>query len=114
MAKNKFSGMGGGGNMNNMLKQAQKMQQEMERIQQELEQRVVEATSGGGAVSVTVTGKKEVKAVKISPDAIDPDDVEMLEDLLLVAVNDALSKADEMMTSEMGKLTGGINIPGLF
>lgn len=113
MAKNKFSGMGGG-NMNNMLRQAQKMQQQMEQMQSELEQRTVEASSGGGAVTVTVSGKKDIKAIKISPDVIDADDVEMLEDLLLVAVNDALSKADEMMSSEMGKITGGLNIPGLF
>ncbi len=100
--------------MNNMLRQAQKMQQQMEQMQSELEQRTVEASSGGGAVTVTVSGKKDIKAIKISPDVIDADDVEMLEDLLLVAVNDALSKADEMMSSEMGKITGGLNIPGLF
>lgn len=112
MAKNRFPGMGG--NINNMLKQAQKMQKQMEQMQAELEEKTVEATSGGGAVTVVVSGKKEVKSIKISPDAIDLDDVEMLEDLILVAVNDALSKADEMMASEMGKITGGLNIPGLF
>ncbi|MDD3765916.1 MAG: YbaB/EbfC family nucleoid-associated protein [Eubacteriales bacterium] len=112
MAKNKFPGMGG--NINNMLKQAQKMQKQMEQMQAELEEKTVEATSGGGAVTVVVTGKKEVSSIKISPDAIDLDDVEMLEDLILVAVNDALSKVDEMTATEMGKITGGFNVPGLF
>lgn len=112
MAKNKFSGMGG--NMNNMLKQAQKMQQKMEDMQQELEQRVIEASAGGGAVTVEITGKKEVKSIKLSPDAVDPDDIEMLEDMIMAAVNEGLSKAEAMMTNEMGKITGGMNIPGLF
>ena len=113
MAKNKFSGMGGG-NMNNMLKQAQRMQQQMEKMQEELEEKTVEGTAGGGVVTAVVTGKKEVKSIKISPDVVDPDDIEMLEDLILIAINDAISKAEEMMSSEMGKITGGINIPGLF
>ena len=114
MAKNKFGGMGGMGNMNNMLKQAQKMQADMEKMQAELDEKTVEATSGGGAVTVTVTGKKELTSIKISPAACDPDDVEMLEDLIMVAVNDAIKKAEEMTSSEMGKITGGMNIPGLF
>jgi DNA-binding YbaB/EbfC family protein len=112
MAKNKFSGMGA--NMNSMLRQAQKMQQQMASMQEELEQRILEAASGGGAVVVTMSGKKELKSVKINPEAVDPDDIQMLEDMILVAVNDAISKVDEMMASEMGKITGGLNIPGLF
>ena len=112
MGKGKFQGMGGMGNMNNMIRQAQKMQKDMEKMQEDLESKVVEATSGGGAVTVTVSGKKELLSVKISPDACDPDDVEMLEDLILVAVNDAMKKSDEMSAAEMSKITGGMNIPG--
>ena len=114
MAKNKFNGMGGMPNMNSMIKQAQKMQAEMEKMQNELTEAKFEATSGGGAVSVVVSGKKELLEVKISPDACDPDDVEMLQDLILVAVNDAMKKADDASASQMGKITGGMNIPGLF
>ena len=116
MAKHKFNGMGGGmmPNMNNMIKQAQKMQAEMEKMQAELEETKFEATAGGGAVAVAVSGKKELLSVTISPDACDPDDVEMLQDLIIVAVNDAMKKADEASASQMGKITGGMNIPGLF
>lgn len=116
MAKGKYPRMGGniGGGMNNMLKQVQKMQQEMARLQEELEERTVEASAGGGAVTVKVTGKKELQEIKIDPEVIDPDDKEMLEDLVLAAVNEALKKAEEMVSSEMGKITGGMNIPGLF
>jgi DNA-binding YbaB/EbfC family protein len=110
MAKGKFPGMG---SMGNMMKQVQKMQQDMARLQAELEQRTVESSAGGGMVSVVVSGKKELKKIKINPAAIDPDDVEMLEDLVMAAVNEGLRKADEMVTSEMAKLTGGLNIPGL-
>ncbi|NLB81706.1 MAG: YbaB/EbfC family nucleoid-associated protein [Clostridiaceae bacterium] len=112
MAKNKYPKMGG--NMNDMLKQAQKMQQQMESIQQDVENRLVEASAGGGAVTVTMNGKKEVKSIKIDPDIIETEDIEMLEDIVMAAVNEAISKANEMMTGEMGKLTGGINLPGLF
>lgn len=108
------SGMNTNKNMNSVIKQAQKMQEEMERVQEELEDKTVEATSGGGAVSVVVSGKKEVISLKISPDAVDPDDVETLEDLVMVAVNDAIKKADEMMAEGMSAVTGGLNIPGLF
>ena len=108
------SGMNTNKNMNSVIKQAQKMQEEMERVQEELEDKTVEATSGGGAVSVVVCGKKEVISLKISPDAVDPDDVETLEDLVMVAVNDAIKKADEMMAEGMSAVTGGLNIPGLF
>lgn len=106
-------GAGGGGNMNNMIKQAQKMQQDMARVQEELEQKLVEASSGGGMVTVKATGKKQITDIIIKPEAVDPDDIEMLQDLILVAVNDAINKADEMVQGEMGKITGGMNIPGL-
>ena len=101
-------GIGGGPqDLNSMLKQAQKMQKEMEKLQAELEERTVEASAGGGAVTVVVSGKKELKEISIKPEVVDPDDVEMLQDLVLAAVNEALRKADEMVSSEMAKLTGG-------
>ena len=110
-----FPGAGGGmGNMNQMLKQAQKMQQDMAKLQEELEERIIEASAGGGAVTVIASGKKEIQEIKINPEVVDADDVEMLEDLVLAAVNEALRKAEEMVSSEMGKLTGGMNIPGMF
>ena len=99
--------------MGNMMKQVQKMQADMAKVQEELDERVVEAQSGGGIVTVKVTGKKVITEIIIKPEAVDPEDVEMLQDLVLVAVNDALQKADDMVQSEMGKITGGINIPGL-
>ncbi len=116
MAKGKFNmgPMGGMGNMNNMIKQAQKMQQDMLKMQEEIEQQSVEATSGGGAVSVKMSGKKVLEEIKIKPEVVDADDVEMLEDLILVAVNDALKKVDDINQSKMSQLTGGMNIPGLF
>ena len=113
MAKRKLPGGMGGGNMGNMMKQVQKMQQDMERLQSELEEKEVEATAGGGAVKVVATGKKIIKSIKIDPEVIDEDDIEMLEDLILAAVNEAMGKAEEMVNSEMGKITGGMNIPGL-
>ena len=106
-------GFPGGANMNNMMKQVKKMQEQMEKAQQEIEEREFESTSGGGVVSATVNGKKEVLAIKIDPDVIDPEDSEMLEDLIIAAINDAMKKADEYSQKEMGKLTGNINIPGL-
>ncbi|NLY44010.1 MAG: YbaB/EbfC family nucleoid-associated protein [Clostridiaceae bacterium] len=112
MARGGFPGMGG--NINSMIKQAQKLQKEVAKLQEELEQRTVEASVGGGAVTVIASGKKEIKEIKINPEVVDPDDIEMLQDLILAAVNEAIRKADEMVTSEMGKLTGGFNIPGLF
>lgn len=102
------------GNMGKLMKQVQKMQEEMIKLQEELKQRTVEATAGGGAVKAVVNGKKELVEIKIERDVVDPDDVEMLQDLILAAVNEALNKAEEMVTNEMGKLTGGLNIPGLF
>lgn len=104
----------GGGNMNAMLKQAQKMQQDMAVLQEDLENREYTATSGGGLISVTVDGKHLIKSIKIQPDAVDPDDAEMLEDLVTVAVNEAISKAIKTAEEEMGAITGGLNMPGLF
>lgn len=109
-----FPGGGGAGGMGNMLKQAQKMQAEMERVQTEMEEEIVESSAGGGMVTVKVTGKKQLTEINIKPEAVDPEDVEMLQDLIMVAVNEAIKKADEMMQEKMGKITGGINLPGLF
>ena len=105
---------GGAGNMNQMLKQAQKMQEDMANLQADLEQREYTAVSGGGMVEVTVDGKHLIKSIKINPDAIDPDDSEMLEDLITVAVNEAISNAIKTSEEEMGAITGGLNMPGLF
>ncbi|WKY47032.1 YbaB/EbfC family nucleoid-associated protein [Eubacteriaceae bacterium ES3] len=113
MAKRKMPGGMGGGNMNNMMKQVQKMQQDMAKLQSELEEKEVEATAGGGVIKVVATGKKTISSISISPEAVDEDDLEMLEDLVMAAVNEALVKADEMVNSEMSKITGGMNIPGL-
>jgi len=104
----------GMGNMNKMMKQVQKMQQDMARLQEELAERTVEAAAGGGVVTATVSGKLELKSIKIQPEAIEPDDPEMMEDLVLAAVNEALKKAQEMAAEEMSKITGGVKIPGLF
>ncbi len=112
MAKGRFKGMGG--NMGGMMKQVQQMQKKMAKMQAELEEKEVEASSGGGAVTVKVNGKKEVLNINIDEEVVDPDDVEMLEDLILAATNEAIRKAEEMVSSEMGKITGGMNIPGLF
>ncbi|MBN2285516.1 MAG: YbaB/EbfC family nucleoid-associated protein [Tissierellales bacterium] len=103
-----------GGNMNNMMKQVQKMQKQMADVQKELEERAVEATSGGGAVTATVNGKKELLDIKILPEVVDPEDVDMLQDLILAAVNEAIKQAEEMMEKEMSKITGGLNLPGMF
>jgi DNA-binding YbaB/EbfC family protein len=100
-------------NMQKLMKQMQKMQAEMERIQEELGEKTVEASVGGGVVTVVASGHQEIKEVKIKPEAIDTDDIEMLEDLVLAAVNEALRKAQEMSANEMKKITGGLNIPGL-
>ncbi len=113
MAKG-FNGVPGGGNMQQMIKQAQKMQQDMAKMQEELEEKEVTASAGGGAVTVTATGKKVIKSIEISPDAVDPEDVEMLQDLVMAAVNEALRQADEMVTKEMSRVTGGMNLGGMF
>ena len=105
-------GMGMPGNMNNLMKQAQRMQRQMEEAQKELEEKEVTITSGGGAVEITVTGKHEVKALKLDPEVVDPDDVEMLEDLIVAAVNEAFRKLEEESQSQMAKLTGGMG--GMF
>ena len=101
-------GMGMPGNMNNLMKQAQKMQKQMEETTKELEEQEVTATAGGGAVSVTVSGKKEVTAVKLEPEVVDPDDIEMLEDLIVAATNEALRKMEEISQANMAKITGGL------
>lgn len=105
---------GGMGNMQGMLKKVQKMQSDMLKMQEELKSRTVETTVGGGAVSVVVTGKKELQSIKIDPSAVDPEDVEMLEDLIVSAVNEGMRKVDEMTEKEMGKITGGMKLPGMF
>ena len=104
----------GGGNMNQMLKQAQKMQEDMQNLQADLEEREYSATSGSGLVEVTVDGKHFIKSIKINPDAVDPDDSEMLEDLVTVAVNEAIGNAIKNSEEEMSAITGGLNLPGMF
>ncbi len=114
MAKGGFRGgmMGGGGmNQMNMIKQAQKMQQEMLRMQEELESREFEAKSGGGVVTAVVSGKRELLRLTIDPEAVDPEDVEMLQDLVVAAVNEALRAAESAANANMSKLTGGMNLP---
>ena len=101
------------GNMGNMMKQAQKLQADMERLQEELGSQTVEGTAGGGMVKAVVTGKQEVVSIAIEKEVVDPEDVEMLQDLVTAAVNEALRKSRDMMTEQMAELTGGINIPGL-
>ena len=114
MAKGGFRGgpMGGGMNMN-MMKQAQKMQQEMLKMQQEMETKTYEATAGGGVVTASVNGKHELVSIVIDPEAVDPEDVEMRQDLVVAAVNEAMRKADADAASSMQKLTGGLNLGGL-
>jgi DNA-binding YbaB/EbfC family protein len=97
----------------NLMRQAQELQARLAKVQQELAEAEIEASAGGGAVTVTVNGQQQLLSVKISPEAINPDDAEMLEDLVLAAVNEALAKAQEMAAKRMGKITGGLNIPGL-
>jgi len=111
MAKNRMPGMPGG-NMSKMLKQAQKMQHDMAKKQAEIDAAEMEVTAGGGAVKIRINGKKEILEMAIAPEVVDPDDVEMLEDLIVAAVNEAVRTADEYQQKELGKLTGGMNIPG--
>ncbi|CAN7144534.1 MULTISPECIES: YbaB/EbfC family nucleoid-associated protein [Bacillaceae] len=106
--------MRGNGNMQNMMKQMQKMQKKMAEAQEELGEKQIEGTAGGGMVTVIVSGHKQVIDVKINEEAVDPDDVEMLQDLVLAATNDALKKADELTNSTMGQFTKGMNLPGMF
>jgi len=96
------------------MRQAKKMQDDMMKAQELLGQQTLEGSAGGGVVTVVVSGHKEVKSVVIKPEAVDPDDIEMLQDLILTAVNDALKKVEELQSAEMGKYTGGMNIPGIF
>ena len=114
MAKKGFPGMPGGANMNQILKQAQKMQEEMQKAQAELEAKEVEASVGGGVVTAKVNGKKEVVSIEIKPEVVDPDDIEMLQDLIMSAVNQAMKQIDDIQASQIGRLTGGMNMPGLF
>ena len=101
-------------NMNNLLKQAQQMQQKVSVLQKELEAREIEVSSGGGAVVITINGKQEILKFKISPECVDPNDVEMLEELVLTGVNQAIKESQDMVSNAMSKVTGGLNIPGLF
>ena len=114
MAKGGFRGMPGGMNQAAMMKQAQKMQQELIRMQQEQETKTYTATAGGGMVSATVNGKHEVVALEINPEAVDPDDVEMLQDMVMAAVNEAMRNADADAAQNMSRLTGGLNLGGMF
>ena len=114
MAKNGFRGMAGGMNQSAMLKQAQKMQQEMLRMQQEQESKTFTASAGGGMVSATVNGKHELVNLNINPEAVDPEDVEMLQDTIIAAVNEAMRTADNEAANNMSRLTGGLNLGGLF
>ena len=114
MARGGFPGMGMGGTMQQLARQAQKLQQQMTKMQEELEEREYEATAGGGVVTARVNGKKELVALTIKPEAVDPDDVEMLQDTVMAAINEALRTATETSEREMGKLTGGMNLGGLF
>ncbi|MCI5976693.1 MAG: YbaB/EbfC family nucleoid-associated protein [Candidatus Faecousia sp.] len=114
MAKGGFRGMPGGMNQAAMMKQAQKMQQEMMRMQEEMENKTYSATSGGGMVTAEVNGKHEVVSLTVKPEAVDPDDVEMLQDMIMAAVNEAMRTADTEAANNMSRLTGGLNLGGLF
>lgn len=99
------------GNMGNVMKKMQKLQTDMAKMQEEMKQRTFETSAGGGVVKVVISGEKKIESIKIDPTAVDPEDTEMLEDLILAAVNEALKKVDDMMAQEMGKLTGGMGLP---
>ncbi len=101
------------GNMGNMMKQAQKLQSKMLKLQEELSEKTVEASSGGGMIKVVANGKQQIISIQIEKEVVDPEDIEMLQDLVLSAVNDALTRSQEMVSGEMSKLTGGLSIPGL-
>lgn len=109
------AGMGSGPqNMNQMLKQAQKMQEEIQRVQSELDEKTFTASVGGGAVEIEIQGNKTVQSLKIKPEVVDPDDVEMLEDLIMSAFNEAINNIEKESEEEMSKVTGGVSLPGLF
>ena len=114
MAKNTFRGMPGGMNQANMMRQAQKMQQDLIRMQEEQERKTYSAAAGGGMVTATVNGKHELVALEIKEDAVDPEDVEMLQDMVIAAVNEAMRAADAEAANNMSRLTGGLNLGGLF
>lgn len=114
MAKGGFRGMPGGMNQAAMMKQAQKMQQEMMRMQEEMENKTYSAASGGGMVTAEVNGKHEIVSLTVKPEAVDPDDVEMLQDMIMAAVNEAMRTADTEAANNMSRLTGGLNLGGLF
>ena len=114
MAKNNFRGMPGGMNQGNMMRQAQRMQQELLRMQEEQQNKTYTASSGGGMVTATVNGKHELVNLDIKPDAVDPDDVDMLQDMIIAAVNEAMRAADADAAENMSRLTGGMNLGGLF
>ncbi|MBE6944441.1 MAG: YbaB/EbfC family nucleoid-associated protein [Ruminococcaceae bacterium] len=115
MAKGGFRGMPGGGmNQMAMMKQAQKMQQDMLRMQEELENKVFTASAGGGMVTASVSGSRELKSLEIKPEAVDPDDVEMLQDMIIAAINEAMRAAETESQNNMARLTGGMNLGGLF
>ena len=106
-------GIGGMGNMGNLLKQAQEMQSKLAQVQEEMAQKTVEATSGGGMVKVTVNGQMALSSIKIDPTVVNPQEIEMLEDLIQAAINEGIRRAREMVSEEMSKLTGGFKIPGM-
>lgn len=111
-----FNGMGGNmGNMAGMMKKVQKLQADMAKMQEEVKKKTVDVSAGGGVVKVVINGDKQIQSLKIDPSAVDPNDVEMLEDLIAAAVNESIRKVDDMMTKEMGKLTNGMGLPpGMF
>ena len=115
MRANLPKGMGGGPqNMNAMIKQAQKMQEDMETLQAELDEREYDISAGGGVVNVKINGKKEILAIDIKPEIVDPDDIETLSDILVAAVNEAIKRVEETNSAEMSKITGSMSVPGLF
>lgn len=105
---------GGAQNMNQMIKQAQKMQDQITELQEDIEARDFTATAGGGAVEVTITGKKTIKSLTLKPEVVDPEDIDMLQDLIISAVNEAVNNVETTTENEMGKITGGVSLPGLF
>ena len=114
MRANIPKGMGGGQNMNAMLRQAQKMQEDMAALQEDLESREYDISAGGGMVKLKINGKKEVLSIDISPDIVDPDDVETLADIMTAAINEAIKRVEDTNSAEMAKITGGLGMPGLF
>ena len=114
MRANIPKGMGGGQNMNAMLRQAQKMQEDMAALQEDLDSREYDISAGGGMVKLKINGKKEVLSIDISPDIVDPDDVETLADIITAAVNEGIKRVEDTNSAEMAKITGGLGMPGLF